>query len=190
MAGVNDKNIVLENVRLVFKNFAGKETKYNTEGNRNFSVVLDEDLADKLEADNWNVKRKPPRDEGDENFNHLSVAVSFKGRPPRLVLITHVPDGNGGWAPRRTQLDEEDCVLLDWADMASVDCILRPYDWSFSGKTGRKAYLHAIYVTLDQDALEQKYAYVPEIEAPKTLAIEEGYIDAEVISDTEEDFDS
>lgn len=191
MVGGNDKNIVLEDVRLVFKNFAGKEAKYNTEGTRNFSVVLSEELADKMEADNWNVKRKPPRDEGDDNFNHLSVTVSFKGRPPRLVLITHVLEGDDQWAPRRTQLDEEACEILDYVDAKTVDLILRPYDWVFSGKTGRKAYLHAIYVTLNQDVLEKKYAYVPELNGPPAqLMLEEGYIDGEVISDTEEDFDS
>lgn len=183
--GINDKNVILEDVRIVFKNFAGKEGQYNREGDRNFSVVLPDKVADEMLADGWNVKRKPPREEGEENFNHLPVAVSFKGRPPRLVLIVYI-DGE----PRRTQLDEETCEMLDYADMAAIDLILRPYDWAVSGKTGRKAYLHAIYVTLNQDELERKYAHVRELMPAEQLSLERGdsddddMMDGEVVSDS------
>jgi hypothetical protein len=183
MAGVNDKNITLEDARIVFRNFSGKEGQYNREGDRNFSVVLDDEMADDLEKDGWNVKRKPPREEGDENFNHLSVTVSFKGRPPRLVLISY----GGGETPRRTTLDEETCDILDWADMKTVDMIIRPYEWAVNGKTGTKAYLHAIYVTINEDLLERKYAGVPEIASRShQLTLTENVLDVEVISDTED----
>lgn len=192
--GINDNNVLLEDVRLVFKNFAGKEQQYNREGDRNFHVVLTDEMADQLQDAGWNVKRKPPREEGDENFNHIAVAVSFKGRPPRMIVISYVPDGKGGWEPRRTQLDEEACEMLDYADMATVDVMLRPNDWNVNGKTGRKAYLQSIYVTLNQDALERKYAHIPETKPQ--LALESGtsgdddFIDGEVISDTEDNFTS
>lgn len=189
--GINDNNVVLENVRLVFKNFAGKEGKYNREGDRSFSVVLTDEKADELEKDGWNVKRKPPREEGDENFNYLPVSVSFKGRPPRLMLITHFPDGKGGWTKKRTQLDEEMCEMFDYADAAEIDLILRPYDWNVSGKSGRKAYLHSIYVTLNQDDLERKYASVPEIDAaPSQLALESGQSDDDDVMDVDVESDT
>lgn len=187
MAGINDKNVILEDVRIVFKNFEGKEGQYNRAGDRNFHVVLPDDIATAMEADGWNVKRKPPREEGEEPFNHLPVAVSFKGRPPRLVLIVFV-DGE----PRRTNLDEETCEMLDYADIKTIDLILRPYDWAVSGKTGRKAYLHAIYATLNQDELEQKYQHIRELN-PTQLALERGEQlaletgdddDIEIVSDT------
>lgn len=154
MAALNDKNITLEGVRIVFRNFAGKETQYNAEGKRNFNVVLDEEMADRLESDGWNVKRKPPKEEGDAPFNVLHVTVSYKGRAPRVVMLT---------SRGRTNLDEETCELLDFADIETVDMIIRPYDWDVSGKTGRKAYLQSIYVTIHEDDLELKYADVREI---------------------------
>jgi hypothetical protein len=58
----------------------------------------------------------------------------------------------------RTNLGEAEVDLLDWADITNVDLIVRPYEWTVSGKSGIKAYLQAIYVTIEEDALELKYA--------------------------------
>ena len=58
----------------------------------------------------------------------------------------------------RTNLDESTVEMLDWADITNVDLIVRPYEWSVSGKTGIKAYLQSIYVTVEEDELERKYS--------------------------------
>lgn len=169
--GANDKNVVLEDVRIVYRNFEGREGQYNREGDRNFAVVLDDELAEAMKTDGWNVKTKPPREEGDGNFNTLSVTVSFntKARPPTAVLIT---------SKGRTNLDKESIDILDWADIKTVDMILRPYQWAVSGKSGIKAYLQSIYVTLEEDALQKKYGDVPEIgTTPQRPALEQGYVE-------------
>jgi hypothetical protein len=166
-------DVVLEDVRLVFKNFEGREEKYNTKGNRNFAVVLNDEQADAMLAEGWNVKRKPPKEEGEDNFNYLSVAVSFRYRPPRLILISEVPDGEGNMVKKRTQLDEDTCEMLDYVDASEIDLILNPSRWHHaSGTSGVKAYLNAIYVTLNTDALMRKYAHIPDANGP--LAIESG----------------
>ena len=165
----NEKNVVLEGVRIVYRNFEGREGQYNREGDRNFAVVLDDELAEAMKADGWNVKTKPPREEGDGNFNTLAVAVSFKGRPPTAVLVT---------SKGRTPLDKESIDIIDIVDIANVDLIIRPYQWAVSGKSGIKAYLQAIYVTLEEDVLSKKYADIPEIgAAPQRPALEQGYTD-------------
>jgi len=174
MPGPNDNNLTFEDVRIVFRNFAGKEGQYNREGDRNFAVLLDEGMARHLEDTGWNVKYLKPREDGDEPQPYLPVAVSYKGRPPRVVMIT---------SKGRTPLDESQVEVLDWVEIKTVDLIVRPYDWVVNGKSGRKAYLQSIFVIIFEDALELKYADVQEIGAgPQHLAIESGnIIDAEVI---------
>jgi hypothetical protein len=141
----------MEGVRIVFRNFAGKEGQYNREGDRNFAVLLDDTVANSMAEDGWNVKwLKPREEEAEESAQaYLQVSVSYKGRPPRIVLIT---------SRGRSNLDENQVEMLDWADITNVDLIVRPYEWTVNQKTGIKAYLQSIYVTIEEDPLELKYA--------------------------------
>lgn len=148
-----DDTVLMENVRIIFRNFAGREGMYNREGDRNFCVLLDHDTAQKMADDGWNIKVLKPRDEGDEPQPYLQVSVNFKGRPPRVVMIT---------SRGRTTLREEDVEVLDWADILQADLIVRPYEWAVNGKTGIKAYLQSIFATIDEDELERKYSDIPD----------------------------
>jgi hypothetical protein len=87
----NDNTVLMEGVRIIFRNFAGKEGQYNREGDRNFAVLLDDKIAEDMAADGWNVKWLKPRedDEAEETQAYLPVSVKFdRGRPPRVVMIT------------------------------------------------------------------------------------------------------
>lgn len=145
----NDKSVTMENVDILFRNFAGREGPYNREGDRNFCVLLDKDSADVMAKDGWNVKVLEARDEGDEDKYYIQVTLNFgKGRPPRVVMIT---------SRGRSTLGEDEVEMLDWADIRMVDMIVNPYEWSVNGKSGIKAYLQSIYVTINEDELEMKY---------------------------------
>jgi hypothetical protein len=161
----NDGTLIMEDARIVFRNFAGAEGMYNREGDRNFCVLLEEDTAQMMLEDGWNIKRLKPR-EGDEmGTAYIQVSVGFKGRPPRMVMIT---------SRGRVDLGEDECILLDWADILKVDLIIRPYHWNVNGRTGVKAYLKSIFVIINEDYLELKYADVPiaELESAKPIHIE------------------
>lgn len=147
-----DNTVIMEGVRIIFRNFAGAEGMYNRAGDRNFAVLLDDDVADMMNKDGWNVKWLKPRDEGDKEQAYLTVAVNFKGRPPKIVMIT---------SRGRTHLTEDEVELLDWVDIRNVDLIVRPYHWTVSGKSGVKAYLQSIYITIEEDYLERKYNDLP-----------------------------
>jgi hypothetical protein len=52
--------------------------------------------------------------------------------------------------------------MLDWADIKSSDLICRAYEWDVNGKTGIKAYLQSLFVTIEEDYLDRKYSNDPE----------------------------
>lgn len=142
---------MVENAQLIFRNFSGKEDKYNSAGDRNFCVVLDQGTADQMASDGWNIRTLDAREEGDDVTFYIPVKVSFKNRPPRVVLIS---------STGRTNLDEGSVEVLDYADMRNVDLIAQAYNWAVGDKTGKKAYLKSMFVTLEEDELERKYAQV------------------------------
>ncbi len=99
-------NIIIENARIIFRNFKGEESKYI---------------------------------------------------PPKVIMITR---------RAKTQLDEESIGTLDFAEIRNVDLTIRPYNWEVNGKTGVKAYLKTMYVTIEEDEFAEKYA---ETEGPEEM---------------------
>ena len=143
------KEFKVEDAILVFRNFAGKEGPMNREGDRNFCVLLDHETAELMAKDGWNIKALNSREEGEPDQPYIQVAVSFKVRPPKIVMIS---------SSGRTHLNQNTVEMLDYADIKTVDLIANEYQWNVNGKTGIKAYLKTMFVTIDEDELERKYA--------------------------------
>lgn len=148
------ENIRLEGARLIFRNFQGKGGNYNDEGKRNFGVLIpDEELAQKLEEDGWNIRRLRPREDDPDQYPQpwLKVNVKFNPYPPIVNLIN---------SRGKKRLDEDTVEQLDWCRIRNCDLIIRPYNYpAMPGRpAGVSAYLKAIYVTIDEDEFDLKYA--------------------------------
>lgn len=144
------RNILqIDDAIIIYRNFAGEASQFNRAGDRNFSVLIeDEQLANELRDHGWNVKIKQAREEGDTPFMHLPVKVKFNDRGPSVYLVS---------GSNRVKLDEETIGMLDSIDILGVDLDIRPFDWEVNGKAGRAAYLQSICVTQDIDRFAQRF---------------------------------
>lgn len=139
----------IDDARICFRNFEGRADKYNREGDRNFSLIIEtEEMANALIEEGWNVKIKPPREDGDDPFMYLPVKVKFNDRGPNVYLQT---------GKAKNRLSEDSVGILDRIDIAGVNMDIRPYDWEVQGKTGRSAYLQSIEIIQDCDRFASRY---------------------------------
>lgn len=154
---VNQGDIVtFENVEIYngTRNFDG--LKFNDPSRkRSFGFFLEPEIAEAMARDGWVIKyTKPPKDKplppDWEPRPWLKVDVSFKFRPPTVVLIT---------SRGRTVLDEEAFDILQEASMKMVDLSIRARFWTFDSNntSGLKAMLHEMYVTIEESPLAMKY---------------------------------
>lgn len=146
-------NLIVEDAKIIFRNFAGAETDFNRKGDRNFCLVIDsEEDALQLRADGWNVKERTSGLNPDEKFYFVKVSVRFDHLPPRVRLYS----GNS-----KTDLTADTIGILDKIDIETVDLVVSPYHWSISNKSGTKegikAYLSSMYIRQKLDRLASKW---------------------------------
>lgn len=148
----------LENVQIIFKNFRGEKGPYNDTGNRNFSVLVDNlDLASDLIKEGWNLKPLKNED-GDIDAYHLPVKINYEGRiPPRIYKVT-MSTGS------QLQLDIKTIDMLDYLPIDYADIIINPYRWEVRGESGVKAYVQTMYVVIEENELDIKWANLPPFE--------------------------
>lgn len=168
--------LTLQDVEIGFRNFSGAKGKFNEAGERSFVLFLDEATAAAMEADGWNIKWTKPREGYEDEFvlkGKLHVAITYppKARQaPKIFMITH---------KGKNEMPEELVGMLDFVRIKTVDLTLNPYSWTVRENSGIKAYLSSVYITIEEDLLELKYAHLDEVEA-----IEDGtYIDGEVLDE-------
>lgn len=139
----NVHNIVIENARIWARNFKGEEhLPYNPKGRRNFCLTLDPEMAQDMIDVGWNVKYDR------DDIPYIPVTVSYDKYPPKIYKVT---------SRGKTLLDEDTVGDLDEDEIVNVDLIIRPYCWDVSGKSGIKAYVEKMYVTIQENALYDKY---------------------------------
>lgn len=159
-----NNNLLVEDARIMFRNFSGLPGQYNAAGQRNFHLLLPPDIAAGLEQGGFNIKYLKPREEGDIPQAHIKVNVKMDSNiPPKIYVVT---------SKGKRQLTEDMLSMLDWADFEKIDLIFSRYqrDWG-DGRTTVTAYLQTFFGTIHEDELEQRYADVPELESAQNTLI-------------------
>lgn len=183
---------LLEDVKMPggqFRNFGGEKRKYNAQGDRNFVIFLPDAQAESMQREGWNIKLLKPRpDDEDQRFQpYLRVAIGYKIKPPTVGVLS---------SRGRTDLGEAELEVLDWMEFAKVDLIINgsPYKLD-DGTEGYKCWLKSLFVTINEDELQLKYADVEYAELtvdPAPLELNRGsqefddthdIVDAEIIED-------
>lgn len=142
--------LVIDNARLIFKNFSGKGDNYNREGDRNFAVIIDDpNAAEDLADAGWNVRPLVSKDPDEEPTHYIKVKVSFKVRAPKVRLLSN---------HKQVFLNENTISSLDFAKIEECGVVISPYMWKVNGKRGISAYLDSMYAKIEDDPFADKYA--------------------------------
>lgn len=171
---VSKNQVTFEGADIGFRNFEGREGLYNKAGDRSFAIFLQDAEARELENLGWNIKWPKEMDEprADDNRRpYLAVSVAFGYSPAKAYQVTVVKtreelinlgradDANtvDGSLTSSTLLGPDEIGMLDWAELSNTDLVIRPYNWSVSGKSGVKAYLKTGFFQLMVDDISKKY---------------------------------
>lgn len=152
---MTENNIQIRDAVIINRNFEGRAEKpYNPQGKRNFTVILDEETANVLLNDGWNVKIRESTDPDEPAKGYLSVSVQFESKfPPKIIQITR-----RGNAIKKTPITENTVALIDAAEIKDVKLEIRPYNWTTpDGKSGVRAYLKTMYYELIEDCFAADY---------------------------------
>lgn len=149
---------------LIFRNFSGLESKFNPAGRRSVTIVLDDDLANALLKDGWNVREKELSD--GEIQRRLQVFINYANprKRPRIKMIRS-SDKKG------IDITDANIEILDGAEIEKFDLRITPYQWELpSGNSGVKAFVKSMNVVIEHDDIADKYEtseeYAEEEELP------------------------
>ena len=143
------EDLKLEGVQLCFRNFEGREEKYNPPGRRVFNVILPPDKAEFAVNTGWHVKWLQPKVPGVDPVPYISVSVSYKIRPPKIVMYC---------GKKKVLLTEENVSQLDGAEIINCDVVLSPNQTNGPLGSWVRAYLSVMHVTIAEDPFADKYA--------------------------------
>lgn len=151
------QKINISNARICFRNIAGKPTKFNSKGGvRDFAIVLDtyEDVQALIDM-GFSVKYFTKKEETDPDVPFLKVKVNFRYNDDGTELLSpHIYIINNG---KKVLITPQTAEVVDQADIAYCDIVIRPYYYEVNGRAGVAAYLDKMYVNIEQDEFERKY---------------------------------
>lgn len=146
--------IVMRDVRLIYKNFAGAPDQFHKNGQQpNFSVIIpEEDVGYYRDDLHLNVKRRVSRD-GNEYF-YLRIKVG-------KYAAIYVRDENG----MMNEIPPEQYAELDNMYFQACDISFVTRQWNAGGNSGESVYLSELFAKKgDRSSLYREWMTGPEDE--------------------------
>lgn len=149
-------DVELEDVKVkwAFSHFDGREDTYNAEGDHNFTIILPEDVADKLRSEGWAVRTMDGYEEGDPQEHLLKVKISYKYEGPKIYLIMN---------DRKMRADQRDLKDIRRDTCERLDIIITPSRWVNGPNSGITAYVKELYAKIKVSRFATMYSDLEEI---------------------------
>ena len=146
-----------EDAKIIFRNFEGRQQKFNPLGKRNFCLVLNENDVEDFIREGWNVKETKPREEGDPIKHYVKINVNMESKnPPKIYMIA---------GRHKTELTADTVKELDYASIKQLDIVVSPWKWhTDDGGEGISGYLQPLYAEIIQDSFADKWNAIGEEE--------------------------
>ena len=162
-------NLNVERAAMIYKNFSGKPTKVNPAGGkRTFSLVLNEEYAERLFDQGWNVKVKEVRDQVEEGEITRTVGWqdyvnNYKNVFDHALIYTEVViNENSDYPPKIYKVSEfngektmalippDQWYRMDEMELSNIDIVIHPYTHgrSIANPDAKKGYLKSMYAVV------------------------------------------
>lgn len=151
---IEDLEIENAQIKWAFSHFDGREDTFNAEGDHNFTIILPEEEALRLQEEGWNIRRMEGYEEGDPPEYLLKVKISYKFEAPRVYLIK---------GDRKFRADQRDLADIRRASTKQIDVVITPSRWVVGKETGISAYVKELYATINQSRFSEQYQDYEEI---------------------------
>ncbi len=158
------QKINLENTQITFRNLAGAPTEFNKAGGvRTFAAILSEPVAEQLAGMGFDIRRFVNKETGEPGEAYLKVKINFKNdedgnfNGPYVYLVTQ---DNNGKNINKKLLTPATVGIVDRADIKYCDLTITPYRWTVRNESGVSAYLVKMFVIIQEDPLEARYAMI------------------------------
>lgn len=152
---IDERNIEIDDCRIMWRNFSGLEGRFpDPIRGRGFAVIIpNQELADALTENGWDVIVRPARDEDEDPLYLLKVKFNYlhEGLKPTAYLKS---------GRNMKALDEDTIGILDRASIMSVNADIRRSEYidKHTGELKKTNYLKHIKVTqqIDRFAAEME----------------------------------
>lgn len=144
-------NYVIDEAKLIFKNFSGTKSTFNTQGYRKFGAIIKPEVADELRDLGVTVKTLKPKSADDQPLDFVEINVKLDKEPAPKVIMRKAD------CPDR-YLDEDDIGILDQADIDIAHIQMSIRTWSMpTGKSGKNLWLNNIICVLNENDFLSRY---------------------------------